>query len=419
VCDVACQQLGLSLDALETARMILTTPFHERLAPFNQTGLWSHWSGHLAAVKYQMSEKFEYFAVRNSAGLIDTSPLYKYRITGSDAERFLRGVLARDIATCGDGQAQYTLWCDDRGHVIEDGVVLRFHSDEFLLTSAEPNLAYFTDLVGGLKVEIRDVSAAYGSLAVQGPRSRAILSSIMPEVETLPFFHHVSAMVGDAAVTVSRTGYTGDLGYEVWVESGEAGLVFDRILDASLGQGVIPVGQNALLMLRIEAGLVLIGVDFHSSRFAFTDEERSTPIELGFGWMFKDIATSDRPFIGRNAIRAEMADKTSRWKMVGLVVDWQDWDRRYQAGGLIPPKDETPVVWEMMLYDDDGVRVGYTTSFMYSPALQRHIAMARVRPHLAAPGSKVNLEVTINHRYQTVAATVARPPLFNPSRKTA
>ncbi|TPW10407.1 MAG: aminomethyltransferase, partial [Acidimicrobiaceae bacterium] len=114
-----------------------------------------------------------------------------------------------------------------------------------------------------MKVEIRDVSADYGSLAVQGPRSRAILSSIMPDVATLPFFHHASAMVGDAAVTVSRTGYTGDLGYEVWVEARDAGAVFDRIVEASAGQGVIPVGQNALLMLRIEAGLVLIGVDFH------------------------------------------------------------------------------------------------------------------------------------------------------------
>ncbi len=135
--------------------------------------------------------------------------------------------------------------------------------------------------------------------------------------------------------------------------------------------------------------------------------------------MFKDIESSDRPFIGRSAIRRELADKSSRWKMVGLVVDWEDWDRRYRDGGLIPPKDETPVVGEMMLYDDDGARVGYTTSFMYSPALQRHIAMARVRPHLGPAGSAVNLEVTINHRYQTVAATVARPPLFNPSRKTA
>ena len=399
--------------------MIHTTPFHERLAPYNSTGLWSHWSGHLSATKYQMSEKFEYFAVRNSAGLIDTSPLYKYRITGGDAERFLRGVLARDIAACRDGQAQYTLWCDDRGHVIEDGVVLRFHSDEFLLTSAEPNLAYFQDLVGAMKVEIRDVSAEYGSLAVQGPRSRSILSTLVPAVAELAFFHHTSAMIGDAAVTISRTGYTGDLGYEVWVEAGDASGVFDRILAASAGQGVIPVGQNALLMLRIEAGLVLIGVDFHSSRFAFTDEERSSPLELGFGWMFKDIATSDRAFIGRDAIRRERADSSSRWKMVGLLVDWRDWDRRYSEGGLIPPKDETPTVWQMMLYDDEGGRVGYTTSFMYSPALQRHIAMARVRPHLGAVGSRVNLEVTINHRYQTVAATVARPPLFNPTRKTA
>jgi len=171
-------------------------------------------------------------------------------------------------------------------------------------------------------------------------------------------------------------------------------------------------------MLRIEAGLVLIGVDFHSSRFAETDEQRSTPAELGFGWMFRDVATTDRAFIGRDAIRRELAEGTSRWAMVGLVVDWRDWDERHRAAGLVPPKDEHPVVWEMMLYDDAGERVGYTTSFMYSPALQRHIAMARVRPHLAAVGSRVQLEVTIEHRYQTVTAEVAKPPLFNPPRKT-
>jgi aminomethyltransferase len=182
---------------------------------------------------------------------------------------------------------------------------------------------------------------------------------------------------------------------------------------------VLPVGQSALLMTRIEAGLVLIGVDFHSSRFAFNDGECSTPLELGFGWMFRDLATSTRRFIGRAAIERELADKTSRWKMVGLIVDWRDWDRHYGNAGLIPPKDETPIVYEMMLYDDDGNRIGYTTSFMYSPMLQRHIAMARVQPDLSSPGTRVNLEVTIDHRYHTVAATVARPPLFNPPRKTA
>ena len=218
---------------------------------------------------------------------------------------------------------------------------------------------------------------------------------------------------------VSRTGYTGDLGYELWVGTDGAIEMWDTLQEACAGHGVLPVGQSALLMTRIEAGLVLIGVDFHSSRFAFNDDECSTPVELGFGWMFRDLATSSRRFIGRAAIERELADKTSRWKMVGLVIDWQDWDRHYGEAGLIPPKDATPVVYEMLLYDEDGGRVGYTTSFMYSPMLQRHIAMARVRPDLACRGSRVNLELTINHRYHTVAAAVARPPLFNPPRKTA
>jgi aminomethyltransferase len=311
------------------------------------------------------------------------------------------------------------LWCDDRGYVVEDGVVFRFAADDFILTSAEPNLAYFRNLIGYYQVEITDVSADYASLAVQGPRSREILATLDPHIATLGFFHHGPAKIGNVPVHVSRTGYTGDLGYEIWVGAEGAIEMWDTLQDACRGRGVLPVGQSALLMTRIEAGLVLIGVDFHSSRFAFNDHECSTPIELGFAWMFRDLATSTRRFIGRAAIERELADKTSRWRMVGLMVDWREWDRHYGDGGLIPPKDETPVVYEMMLYDEDGNRVGYTTSFMYSPMLQRHIAMARVQPDLAKPGSRVNLEITINHRYHTVGAMVARPPLFNPPRKTA
>jgi aminomethyltransferase len=399
--------------------MVHPTPFFDRLAPLNETHLWSHWSGYLSAVKYQMSEKFEYFAVRNSAGLIDTSPLYKYRFGGRDAGKFLGGVLARDIAACRDGQAQYTLWCDTRGHVVEDGVVIRFAADDFILTAAEPNLNYFQSLVGYDQVEITDVSRDYASLAIQGPKSGDILAALDPDIAKLAFFHHRPAKIGNVPVHVSRTGYTGDLGYELWVGADAALEMWDALQEACAGRGVLPVGQNALLMTRIEAGLILIGVDFHSSRFAFNDSECSSPIELGFGWMFRDLATSSRRFIGRAAIERELADKTSRWKMVGLVIDWQHWDTLYSAAGLIPSKDETPIVYEMMLYDDSGTRIGYTTSFMYSPMLQRHIAMARVQPTSAAPGSRVNLEITINHRYHTVAAEVARPPLFNPARKTA
>ncbi len=396
--------------------MLLKTPFHDRVEVLNQTYDWSHWAGHLVVDRYQMSEKFEYFAIRNSAAYFDTSPLYKYRFSGRDAERFLSGVLARDIRKCRVGQAQYTIWCDDRGFVLEDGVILRTGPDEFLLTAAEPNLAYFSDLVGYESVEIEDVSTEWAGLALQGPRSRRILSNLAPEIADIGYFHVTPAKIGGAETIVSRTGFTGDLGYEIWVPSDEALGVWDAVVDASAGHGVVPFGQIALLMARLEAGLLLINVDFESSRFAFNDEHRSTPVELGFGWMFRDL---DRPFIGRNAIRRELADGTARWRLMGLVVDHADYDSKYRAAGLVPPKDHHPVHEDMMVYDDDVNRVGYATSFMYSPMLQRHIALARVRPELAEPGTELNLEFTINHRYVQVGAHVAKLPLYNPERKTA
>ena len=399
--------------------MIQTTPFHERLSELNTTGLYGHWSGYLSAQKYVMSAKHEYFAVRNSAGYFDTSPLYKYRISGRDAEAFLGGVMTRDIRLCRPGRAQYTLWCDERGYVLEDGVVFRHSENDFFFTAAEPNLGYFSDLIGRLDVSIEDVTDGYGMLAVQGPRSRQILAKVAPEVERLAFFEHVDAKIGKASVTISRTGYTGDLGYEVRVARDDALAVLDAVIEAGDGQGFRPFGEEALLMTRIEAGLVLINVEFSSSRLAFTDHDRVTPKELGFGWMLKGIEAEDRPFIGRNAIRRELADKSSRWSSVGLFLDWADYNRVYDEAGLIPPMDETPLDYESMLYDDDGNRIGYATSLMYSPMLQRHIAMARVRPELAKTGSKVNLELTINHQYETVAAHVTRLPFFNPPRKTA
>jgi aminomethyltransferase len=398
--------------------MIRTTPFHERTSALNQTGLWEHWSNHLAAQRYQFSEKFEYFAIRNSAGLFDSSPLYKYRISGSDAERFLAGVMVRDIRACPRGHAQYTAWCDDRGFVIEDGVVLRHGPNDFLLTAAEPNLAYFQNLIGGLQVEITEVTDRYATLAIQGPSARTILSQLTPEVDRLGFFDHVPAKLGDVAVTISRTGFTGDLGYEIFSAAGDANAVWDAVTEAGLPYGLLPFGQTALLMARIEAGLLLINVDFEASRLAENDEHRSTPDELGLGWMLKGIDDHTRPFIGRKAIMRERAEGTSRWKMMGLLVDPVDYAGKYTAAGMVPPKDHTPVHEDMMVYDGDVQRVGYATSFMYSPVLQRHIALARIRPDLAATGTRVNLEFTINHRYVQVGAEVARTPLFNPARKT-
>jgi len=231
------------------------------------------------------------------------------------------------------------------------------------------------------------------------------------------YFHVAESKIAGAAVTISRTGFTGDLGYEIWIGADDALNVWDAVIEASHGHNVIPFGQTALLMARIEAGLLLINADFESSRFAWNDEHRSTPIELGFGWMFREIETDNRPFIGRNGIRRELADGTSRWNLVGLTVDWHEYDHKYNSAGLVPPKDHTPITEEYMVYTDDYTRVGYATSLMYSPMSQRHIAIARVRPQLATPGTRVNLEFTINHRYELVGAHVARLPHFNPQRK--
>jgi aminomethyltransferase len=406
------------------AALVRTTPFHERTAALNQTQLWSHWANSLAAERYQLSDKAEYFAVRNAAGIFDTSPLYKYRITGRDAEAFLAGMLARDIRACAPGCAHYTCWLDERGFVVEDGVILHLSSlrpqqDEYLLTSAEPNLAWFADRVGRLDVRLEEISDEMGALAVQGPRSRDVVARLVPQAERLPYFGVVTGEVDGRAVTVSRTGFTGDLGYELWVGAGDALPVWDALWESAAGYGVQPFGLAALRMLRIEAGLLMLDADFDSSRYAWNDAHRSTPLELGWGWMVRDLGGDDRAFIGRGALERELAERTSRWALRGLVVDWRDYDRVYAAAGLIPPKDHTPVSEDMMVYDDARRRVGYATSFMYSPVLQRHIALARVRPDLAAPGTRVKLESTVDHHYEQVAAHVAPLPLFNPERRTA
>jgi aminomethyltransferase len=400
--------------------MIRTSPFHERTAALNETGLWSHWSGRLAAEKYQLSEKFEYFAVRNAAGLFDTSPLFKYRFSGPGAERFLAGVLARDPRPLRPGEAQYTIWCDDRGFIVEDGVLLRHADDEFVLTAAEPNLASFADLAGPRdQVTIEDVSDDWAVLSLQGPRAKLLLAGLDKGIEKLGYFEHRKAKIDGRRVHVSRTGFTGDLGYEVWCRAEDALAVWDAVWAATRGHGVLPFGLQALYMTRIEAGLLLLDVDFASSRYAWTDADRATPAEMGLTWMLRGIEDTDRRFIGASAIRRELRDGTSRFRTTGLVVHWRDWNRIHDDAGLIPPMDHTPVQEEMFLYDDAGEQVGFATSFMYSPVLQRHIGIARVPLASAAPGSRVNLEIPINHRYVHVAAETARLPHFNPQRKTA
>jgi aminomethyltransferase len=399
--------------------VVFTTPFHPRLAELNTAQLWGHWSGHLSATQYTTAPKHEYFGVRNAVGLFDASPLYKYAITGRDAERFLGGIFARDIRTCRPGRAQYTLWCDDRGFVLEDGVVFRRSVNDFLLTAAEPNLSFLENQIGSLDVTIDEVSSQFGVLAVQGKRARAALAPLVPEVEELRYFGHAPAKIAGTAVTVSRTGFSGDLGFELMVPADDALAVFDAVWEAGQGHQMRPFGDIALDILRIEAGLPLIGREFTSSRYAFSDHDRFTPDELGLGWLLKGIEDETRPYVGRRAILTERAGHASRWSTVGIVVDWAAYDALYYDEGLIPPKDGPAAAWETMLYDESGDRAGYATSYVYSPMLQAHIGIARVSPELAAPGTSLAVEQTVNHAYTSVPATVTTLPFFNPERKTS
>jgi aminomethyltransferase len=392
------------------------TPFHQRTQPLNQTGLWTLWAGYRTPIKYRHSELTEYFAVRNAAGLFDTSPLFKYRVSGTGAERFLSRVLARDASRCRPGRAQYTIWCDDRGFVIEDGLLLRTAPNEYWLTSAEPNLAYLQDLTITKDVLVEDCSDDFGILSIQGPASKATLTSLAPGVERLQPFGVTQDKIGADPVTISRSGYTGDLGYEIWVDGDAALDVFDALLDTGTDLGLLPIGGLAVRMLRIEAGLLLLDVDFESSRFAFTDDQRATPVELGYGWMFHSLRQSDRRFIGRTAIEAELATGSSRWRLVGIEVDWRDHERVYASIGMPSSKDHVPVEHAMNVYHA-GEQVGFTTSFMYSPLLQRHIGLARVSLPLAVAGTEVDVEVTINHRNHLVLARVAGLPFFDPPRR--
>jgi aminomethyltransferase len=399
--------------------MVRTTPFHPRLAELSQTQLWQHWAGYLSAERYDDSAKQEYMVLRNAVAFFDTSPLYKYWVRGRDAERFLGGVLARDPRRCRPGRAQYTVWCDDDGHVLEDGVLFRHSADEAMLTTARPNAGYLTSLVGRLDVEVVDVSTEYASLAVQGPRSRTVVAALAPEAADLPYFGLAASKIGDVPATVSRTGFTGDLGYELMVPADAALGVLDRLMAVGEPYGLRPFGNQALDIARIEAGLPLIDVEFSSARYAWTDHDRFSPYELGLGWLLRDLDDDSRPFIGRRALRREAAAGSSRWATVGLVVDWRAYIDLYEGEGLEPPYDEIPVPWEAMLYDAEGGRAGYATSMTYSPLLQDIISLARVRPELAALGTTVHVEQSVNHRYLTVPATVTAMPFYAPERKVA
>lgn len=394
---------------------MLGTPFHPRTSVLNVAHAWRDWAGWLAASSYEVRHEHEYNAIRQAVALIDVSPLFKYRLTGKDAARLVDRVVTRDAHTLKVGQVSYTHWCDGEGRLIDDGTVSRLAEDTWRWTAAEPNLRWLRENSLGLDVLVEDVSESLAALALQGPQSRALLRACAEaEVETLKYFRVTSGTIAGVPVDISRTGYTGDLGYEVWIPSGRALEVWDALVTAGRPFGLQAAGMLALDVARIEAGLILLDVDYMSSRKAQILSQSSSPYEVGLGRLVK---LDKAPYVGQAALRREAKRGPTR-QLMGLDVEWDDVERLHEQAGLTPQIAGTASRVSVPVYRD-GLQVGRATSTTWSPTLKKLIALASLSSDAAAPGTRLAIELTVDHRRREAGATVVPLPFFDPPRKRA
>jgi aminomethyltransferase len=395
--------------------MPIGTPVHARTFALCESLNYREWSGYYTVSAYESHHEHEYNAIRNAAALIDVSPLFKYMVTGRDAAKLVDRLITRDVTKMTVGQVYYTPWCDEHGKVIDDGTVSRLAEQTFRWTAADPSLRWFRQNAAGMDVHIDDVSEDVAALALQGPTSARLLRAVAKaDIETLKYFRVTSGTIAGVEVDISRTGYTGDLGYEIWMPADRAVAVFDALMEGGAPFDIKPAGMLALDVARIEAGLLLIEVDFFSSRKAMIPSQTYSPFELGMG---KLVSVDKGRFIGQRALREEHRRGADR-QIVGLEIDWNEVEKLYDTAGLAPAVAATASRVAVPVYRN-GRQVGKATSTTWSPTLKRMIALATVdRPHYAA-GTELQFEMTVEAVRHRVAATVVKTPFFNPPRKSA
>ena len=396
--------------------MPIPTPFHPRTSTHCTSLFWKDWAGYHAVRTYDTTVDREYFALRHAAGMIDVSPLYKMDVEGPDAGRFLARIMVKDVRKLAVGQVTYLCWCDDEGKVVDDGTVTRMGEDAYRVTAAEPTWGWLMRHRAGAKVTITEITDQIGALAVQGPTSRDVLKACSDaDLDGLKFFRMTHCRIGGHPAIISRTGYTGDLGYEVWVDREHAVSVWDAIFQAGQPYRVLPVGLDAMDMTRVEAGFIMNGVDYFSAHHCLVESRKSTPFELGLGWTVK---LDREPFMGQEALRREKAEG-SKWAFVGLVLDWDKYESLFARFGLPP---QTPAgAWRtpVPVYGSGGVQVGFATSGSFSPTLKKNLALAHVRTPHHELGRELQIEVTAEFERHRVPAVVTQTPFFNPARKRA
>jgi len=389
------------------------SPFFDRTSVLNESQEWRRWSGYLSATNYELNHENEYFAIRTKAALLDITPLYKYLIEGPDSQKFLHRLVTRNINICKIGQVMYTPWCDENGKVIDDGTVQRLSNHKFRITSAEPNLEWLEHNSVGMDLTISDESTKTAALALQGPNSRDVLNAVANDtLDDLKFFWMMDTKFGDIPVSISRTGYTGDLGYEIWMDKKNALLVWDLLIEKGKPYGITPTGLQALDISRIEAGLILLDVDYISSRHALIESRKSSPFELGLGWSVKMKKDN---FIGKRALEKELKNGPE-WKFVGIEIEWDELEKHYRKAGLAPGLPSTAWRTSTPLYSGSE-QVGYATSGAWSPILKRYIALAHIKNGYSKEGTVLDFELKVEHFRKLTPAKVVKTPFFDPERK--
>jgi glycine cleavage system T protein (aminomethyltransferase) len=394
--------------------MPIGTVVHERTFALCESLNYREWSGYYAVSAYESHHDHEYNAIRNASALIDVSPLFKYLVTGRDATRFVDRLITRDVAKMAVGQVFYTPWCDERGKVIDDGTVSRLSELTFRWTAADPSLRWFRQNATGFDVAIEDISEAYAALALQGPTSARLLRDVSTvDIDRLKYFRVESGTIAGVRVDISRTGYTGDLGYEIWIPSRHAVTVWDTLMERGKPFDIKPCGMLALDVARVEAGLLLIDVDFFSSKKAMIESQRYSPSEMG---LVRLVSLDKNRFIGQQALKEEHRRGHVR-QVVGLEIDWTEVEAIYEKLGLAPAIGATASRVPVPVYSG-GHQVGRATTTTWSPVLKRMIALATIDRPYYAEGTRVQFEVTVEAVRHRVGATVVKTPFFNPRRKT-
>ena len=397
--------------------MSVGTAFFERQRALNTKLSWGEWSGYHAAAVFADFVDIEYNAVREAAAVIDVTPLYKYEVSGADAEALLDRVVTRDISAMAVGQVIYTPWCDEEGKVIDDGTVTRLDQNHFRVTAADPSYRWFAMNATGLDVQIDDISEATAGLALQGRLSRHVLERATgQDWFDLRYFRRRPTTIEGFDVDVTRTGYTGDLGYELWIPLEGALAVWDRLFEVGADYGIRPAGIQALDICRLEASLILIEAEYTSARHAFAPELKYSPFEIGLGRLVKFDKAAE--FTGKRALLAERDAGGPERRLVGLELDWSAIEAMYARHDLAP--QISPQVQRAPVpVHKEGVQVGRATSVGWGPTIKKMVGFGSVDKGLTRIGTRLSVEWSVEGERGKVGATVVPMPFLDLDRKRA